>query len=100
MTVRGIHALGKWSLNPPKGYPRFYSGPLRNHYVSRAVWENIAGKPLPEGWHVHHQDFDKLNFDGRNLLACPHYFNPAFSLRHPWTGRFLSQYEYTRLMEG
>ncbi len=99
MNLKGSHPLGNWSCNPPKGYPRFYSGPHRNEYVHRAVWENVAGRPLPEGWHVHHQSFDRMNFQPHELIAMQPCFNQACTLRCPWTGRFMSVDEYKRLME-
>ena len=94
--TRGRHALGPWSLNPPKNYPRFSWGPHKGRYVARVVWESVAGRPLPEGWHVHHQDFDKVNFAPHNLLACPPELNPRSPLRDPYTGRYLSAHEFER----
>jgi len=91
----GVHPLGNWSLST-KGYPRFHSGPLRGRYVHRVVWEQIAGRLLPDRWHVHHQDFCKTNFDGLNLIACPPEFNPASQLRDPYTGQYLSAAQWER----
>ena len=91
--VRGVHPLGNWHVND-KGYPRFRSGPHRGRYVHRVVWEQVSRIPIPEGFHVAHQDFDKLNFQPENLVACPPEFNPAVQIRCPWTGRFLSRAEY------
>lgn len=94
--ARGVHPLGNWATSSPKGYPRFYSGEFRNRYVHRVVWEQLAGRPVPSGWQIHHQDFDKLNFAGWNLIACPPEFNPANQLRCPYTGQFLSIGAYER----
>ena len=93
---RGIHPLGRWSISRPKGYPRFYSGRFRNRYVHRVVWEQLAGRAIPDGWHIHHQDFDKTNFASENLLGCPPEFNPANIIRCPYTGQFLSRSAYER----
>jgi hypothetical protein len=96
--VRGTHELGNWSVNPPKGYPRFHSGPHRNRYVHRVVWETVSGTSLPDGWHVHHQDFDRTHFCSYNLIAMPQEFNPGNMLRCPYTGQYLSVDAYKKRM--
>jgi len=98
MKTTGTHPLGNWSCNPPKGYPRFHSGPHRNKYVHRVVWEHVAGCPLPEGWHVHHQSFDRVNFKPHELIAMQPCFNTVCILRCPWTGRFITVDELQRMI--
>jgi hypothetical protein len=94
--ISGTHPLGNWILNPPKLYPRFTSGMYRNRYVHRIVWELVAGRQLPDGWHVHHQDFDRLNFAPCNLIAMPACFNVVGNsgLRCPYTGKYLALAEW------
>ena len=96
--MSGKHELGRWATNR-KGYPRFRTGKYRDKYVHRVIWELCAGRPAPEGFHIAHQDFNKLNFHPSNLVCCPPEFNPPVVLRHPYSGRFLSSHEYSRLMQ-
>lgn len=96
--VNGNHELGKWCLNgPPSHYPRFYSGPCRNQYVHRAIFEHVAGRPVKPGFEIHHMN-GKLCFCPHQLLECPPAFNPQGNraLRDPYTGQFLSPNEYQR----
>ena len=94
--VRGWHPLGNWSLNPPKGYPRFVSGPFLGEYVHRVIWRELAQRPIPEGFHIHHQDFDRTNFRPENLVCMPAGFNRRREIRCPFTGQFLSAEEWLR----
>lgn len=85
-----IHPIfGSCRLNEG-GYWRINSGPKRNMYLHRAVWEATAGRPVPQGFEVHHM--------GPKLCACPHnlvalqkelHVRPE-PLRCPNTGEFLS----------
>lgn len=93
--MTGLHHLGRWATNQ-KGYPRFRSGQYRDRYVHRVIWELCAARPVPDEFHIAHQDFDKLNFSPENLVCCPAEFNPSVVIRCPWTGRFLSRAEYER----
>jgi hypothetical protein len=80
-----------------KGYPRINSGPLRNEFLHRAVFEKIAGRPVREGFHVHHMN-GKLCTCCWQLLeiqACLH--RAAEPLRCPFTGRFMNYAEYERV---
>lgn len=88
-------ALGKFYVNY-KGYPALSKSP--HHFLHRATWERIAGKKLPEGWVVHHQNFNKLCWCGTNLVAMPAEFNPRPDWRHPYTGRLISAEEYKEVM--
>ena len=40
-------------------------------YVHRLV-EALTNGPIPEGWHVHHKDFNKRNNHWDNLQRVPH----------------------------
>lgn len=81
-----------------KGYYRINGGKYRKQYLHRAVWEIVAGKKLPDGWHVHHQDFDKTHCCPENLIAMPPELNPAGNClcRCPYTGIYLTRQEYER----
>jgi HNH endonuclease len=79
-----------------KGYPRIASGPLRGQYLHRAVWESVAGRPLPKGWQVHHMN-GKLDWAPGSLLAlepCLHV--SAERRRDPYTGEFLSEEQWRK----
>ena len=94
--MTGKHPLGNWSTNP-KGYPKFHSGPFRKQFVHRVVFAQVAGRPIQEGFHVHHQG-DKLDFRPHMLIELEAALNPAPEpLRHPYTGRFISHEEFARL---
>jgi hypothetical protein len=94
--MSGVHPLGNWSTNP-KGYPKFHSGPYRKQFVHRVVFALVAGRPVREGFHVHHMG-DKLDYRPHMLLECPPEFNMARDRRHPYTGRFLSIEGYYRVV--
>jgi len=59
------------------GYKRLYepghpeSSPAGRVFEHRYVYYNTYGE-IPDGWHVHHIDDDKLNNDPENLVAIPH----------------------------
>lgn len=48
--------------------------------LHRRIYEDHHG-PIPEGWHVHHRDGDKLNNDPANLEAVP--ADQHTSMYHP-----------------
>ena len=79
-----------------KGYVRLKSGPHRDKYLHRVVWEMIAGHPLPEGFDVHHMGGKRENV-GEKLLALDHNLHRAERERCPYTGRFLSRREVAML---
>jgi hypothetical protein len=92
--ICGTHPLGNWGTNPPKHYPRFSSGPYRGMYVHRVMWELVSGRPVPAGFQIHHQDWDKFNIAPENLICLPAELHEPRQLRCPYTGRFLSPDEY------
>jgi hypothetical protein len=95
--MTGTHPLGNWSTNPD-GYPKFHSGKHRKKFVHRVVFEQIAGRPIREGFQVHHQGA-KTDFRPHMLVELPKELNPPREpLRNPWTGKFMSRDEYERLM--
>ena len=46
------------------------NGKVKKYRVNRFVWECIKGE-IPEGWHIDHLDFNRLNNCIENLLARP-----------------------------
>lgn len=60
-TTRFIGSTGYWFVKLPDG------SLVGEH---RLVYERHHG-PIPEGWHVHHRDGDKLNNRPENLEALP-----------------------------
>lgn len=98
LAISGAHRLGKWCLNSHKNgerYPRFYSGKYRNRYVHRVVFEEVAGRPVKEGFHIHHMN-GVFCFCPHQLLECPPEFNPQGNIgsRDPYTGRFISKKQH------
>lgn len=93
------HPLGNACLNsesPGSRYFRICSGPRRNQYLHRAIWESVAGRPLPKGWIVHHM-FGLAHYCPESLIAlepCLHVH--AEPLRCPVTGVFMSIDAYIR----
>lgn len=78
-----------------KGYLRINAGSKRDMYLHRAVWEKVAGQPLPDGWVVHHMN--KGCNCPHNLVAMPECLHiMSEPLRCPYTGKFLSVTEYER----
>ncbi len=66
-------------------------------YLHRAVWEYVAKRKLLDGWHVHHQNNNKLCWCPSNLIALPAAFNPKpEQLRCPYTGVFMTPENYER----
>ena len=80
-----------------KGYLRINAGPKRDQYLHRAVWELTAGKPIPEGFEVHHMNGKKC--------WCPHELvaleaalhPPPEPLRCPYTGRYMTREQFLRM---
>lgn len=50
------------------GYIRISAGSDRGKYEHRVVMEQVLGKPIPEGFDVHHVDGNPKNNALRNLL--------------------------------
>lgn len=89
-----LHTIFGSAVVKRNGYLEIRSGKHRGRYLHCVVWETVAGRPLPDGWEVHHQDFNKTNNAPENLIAMPGELHPANSYnRCPYTGRFLSRRE-------
>jgi hypothetical protein len=92
------HPLGSCTLTR-KGYLRIKTrGKYRDWFLHRAVWTEVAGRPIPEGFVIHHQNNVKQDCRPENLICMPSELNPAPELRHPYTGRYLSVSEYCAVM--
>ena len=90
-----IHpSFGSARINA-KGYPRLNGGPRRNQYLHRAVFEEVAGRPVRPGFHIHHMN-GKLCWCPHQLVEIQAVLHPAETLRHPFTGRFMKPDEYRR----
>ena len=50
----------------PKGYRRNANNGALEHVEA---WERLHGRPVPDGYDIHHLDGDKLNNDPFNLVA-------------------------------
>lgn len=95
-----------WSLHN-KGYLIYTPNPCyhlrRGIRAHVAAVEHLLGVPrLPDGFEIHHQDFDKLNCCPRNLLYCT---DPVFNrhgglYRDPYTGQRLTADEWYRRYDG
>jgi hypothetical protein len=53
-----------------------------NGLIHRQVYEKHYG-PIPEAWHIHHVDGNKINNDFRNLVAIP---KEVHEFVHTWQG--------------
>ena len=87
--------LGSFRLNE-KGYPRLNSGSRRNQYLHRAVFEQVAGRPVREGFDIHHMN-GKRCFCPHQLLEIQKALHPPGDpLRCPLTGLYLTPDAYER----
>jgi len=50
------------------GHPRAEGNRVKEHIL---VWEQAHGKPLPQGWVIHHLNGIKTDNRIRNLIALP-----------------------------
>lgn len=89
-----IEGYGRCVLNS-KGYLRIRTGPLRDKYLHRAVWERVAGRELPPGMQVHHMK-SKTCWCPHNLVALQDCLHVQEKLRDPYTGEFLSFDQWRR----
>lgn len=88
-----------WSVRVNnRGYLQVNGGKHRDKYLHRAVWEEIAGCEVPDGFQVHHQDLDKHNCCPENLIAMPIEFNRHGGRQCPYTGVYLSFSKWKRRM--
>ena len=85
--------FGPCYLSKPKQYPRISRQPFRNKYLHIAVWERVAGRPVREGFHVHHM---AGKWCPEQLIEIEAALHPASTLRHPYTGRFMTATEFER----
>ena len=88
-TIRTHPLFGSFRLNKAE-YARINAGRRRDQYLHRAVWEEVAGRPVPKGFDIHH-----MNGKG---CVCPHQLValqkelhvPPEPLRCPHTGEWLT----------
>lgn len=84
-----------WSIHT-KGYLIYTSrstrpGIKRGSRAHRMVIDFLAqGEVLDWEFHVHHQDWDKLNNCPLNLIRMPMAFNPSTACKCPYTGLYIS----------
>ena len=72
------HPMFGWCRLDRRGYPRISApGPYKHKYLHVAVWERTAGREVPEGWQVHHQNWNKLCVCDGSLIAMPRELNPS-----------------------
>lgn len=71
---------------------------VTRHYIHRDIWEDNFG-PIPEGYHVHHKDGDRLNNVIENLECVS---IKEHSERHPgfaeWTRRDDVRKSHSKMM--
>jgi len=84
-----IDGYGRCAFNS-KGYLRIRSGPLRDQYLHRAVWERTAGLSVPAGFQVHHMG-SKRCWCSHNLVALAPELHLQERRRDPYTGEFMSK---------
>ena len=87
------------------GYPQYTSrarrtGITRGAYLHREVIRYLANQfcpfPLLSRYHVHHQDFNKLNACPYNLVIMPQCMNTTPVKQDPYTGKLISMDEFQR----
>jgi hypothetical protein len=86
---------GPFHLNE-KGYPRLHRKPYRDVYLHRAVFETVAGRPVRDGFQIHHMN-GKRCFCPHNLIeleACLH--TDGRIRRDPYTGEALTPDQWKR----
>lgn len=94
--LKGKHPVfGSFRLNR-KGYPRLNSGSYRNEYLHRVVFEQIAGRPIREGFDIHHMN-GKQCWCPHQLIEIQKELHPAPQpLRCPYTGEYMTVENYQR----
>lgn len=92
----GKHPVfGPFRINE-KGYPRLSAGPQKHKYLHRAVFESVAGRPVREGFDIHHMAGKKC-FCPHQLIEIQKELHASSErLRCPYTGQFLTMDGYIR----
>jgi len=89
-----------WSIHR-RGYLYWTSnattpGIRRGEFAHRIIMEHLLGDPLPAGYHIHHQDGNKLNNCPLNLILLPAALNPSPAVQCPYTSQFITRDEAVR----
>lgn len=82
------------------GYWRLSNGPFKRKYLHRAAFEAIAGRPVRDGFVIHHMK-GRDHFCGESLVeiqACLHI--KSEQLRDPYTGEWITPEQYNRRYNG
>lgn len=90
MTVKS--EFGSCRINE-KGYLRINSGPQKDKYLHRAVFEKVAGRPVKQGLHIHHMN-GKLCWCPHELLELPMELHPSPVYKDPYTGEFMTRKQF------
>ena len=71
--------FGYCSINP-NGYYRVTSNKEGNHgrFLHNLIWENHYGKPVPEGYNIHHINGNKIDNRIQNLQCVKHEKHTSF----------------------
>jgi hypothetical protein len=94
----GYHPeFGSFRLNE-KGYPRLNERKWRNAYLHRAVFEIVAGRPVREGFQIHHMNGKRCFCPHQLLEIQAELHTPPEPLRCPFTGEFMTAEQYARRM--
>ena len=81
-----------------KGYAMVKSGKYRDKYLHRAVFTEVAGRPPKEGFQIHHMNGKHCSCP-EHMVEIQECLHPSNRHRHPYTGAFISQREYLKLMD-
>lgn len=104
ITIPRFLPVRGWTLHS-KGYAVYTSrlkgssikrGALLHREVIRYLAAEFTPFPLPDYYHVHHQDFNKLNGSPANLIVMPQCLNTTPVKQDPYTGQMISFSEFER----